>query len=282
VYFVETDYGTCTSSSFSNRVTIDEADSDQSTFTIQSSLEIPYCASEGPTTLTSISGDAYQWFLNGEIIAEATEQMYTTNVEGLYTVDVDYGSCSSSASIEVINTDFTASIDVEDYIEIEADEELVVNLTTTAEDPEIFWYLNDESIENKELSYEVLESGNYKVTVNQTTGCISSKSFLFEVLKNGEEDKGELFPDVAQIPNIISPNNDGDNDTWIIPKDYVSGTNSKVIIFSPQGKIVFKSDNYENNWPIDDIDFKSVNPVYYYIITSGTNEIRKGSITVIR
>jgi gliding motility-associated-like protein len=280
VYFVETDYGTCTSSSFSNRVTISESESDLSTFEIESSLEIPYCASDGPTTLSAISGDFYQWFVDGEIIEGATDQMYTTNVEGVYTVDVDYGTCSATASIDLINTDFTASIDVDDYNEIDADETLVINVSTTANDPEITWYLDDTSIA-KGTSYEASESGIYKVEVLQTTGCVSTKTFLFEVTVNGEE-VGDLFPNVEQIPNIISPNNDGTNDTWIIPKDYVSGTNSKVIIFSSQGKIVFKSENYENNWPVNEIEFKSVNPIYYYIITTENNETRKGSITVIR
>jgi len=282
VYFVETDYGSCTSSSFSNRVTVDEAEFDESTFTIESSLEIPYCASDGPTTLSAISGDSYQWFLNGEAIEGATKQTYITNVEGTYTVDLDFGTCSASASIEVVNTDFTAKIDVEDYNEIDSGETLVVNVTTTATDPEINWYLDDESIAEG-FSYEALESGIYKVEISQTTGCISSKTILFEVKVDGDGDKvGDLFPDVELIPNIISPNNDGTNDTWIIPQDYVSGTNSRVVIFSSQGKIVFKSENYENNWPMNEIEFKSVNPIYYYIITTENNETRKGSITVIR
>ncbi|WP_158849012.1 gliding motility-associated C-terminal domain-containing protein [Algibacter sp. L1A34] len=281
IYFVETNYGTCTSNSYSNRVTIDEVELDASTFTINSSLEIPYCASDGPTILTAIKGDTYQWFLDDVEITGATEQMYTTNVEGTYLVNVSLGSCSSSATIDLVNTDFTASIDVPEYNDIEANETLEINVTTTATDPQFNWYLDKTSVATG-ISYEATESGNYTVEVLQTTGCVSTKTFSFEVNKKTGTDKIDPFPDVEQIPNIISPNNDGENDTWVIPKIYVSGTNAKVLIFSPQGKIVFKTDDYQNNWPINQIEFKSINPVYYYIITTENNEIHKGSITVIR
>ncbi|MEL0649805.1 gliding motility-associated C-terminal domain-containing protein [Algibacter sp. TI.3.09] len=278
VYFVETDYGTCTSNSFSNRVSVSEIVSSSATFDINSSVDIPYCATEGPTTLTSINGNAYQWYLNGTEIEGATSQMYTTNTEGIYSVSVDLGSCSSSASIEIINTNFTASIDVPEFNSIEAEENLVVTASTTAVDPEFKWYLNETLIASANSdSYEATQSGNYKVEVIQTSGCVSTKTFLFEV-----EKALDLFPDVALIPNIVSPNNDGENDTWVIPKDYVSGTNAEVVIFSTQGKVVFKSDDYQNNWPENQLSFTNISPVYYYIITTSTGEKQKGSITIIK
>src|SRR5690606_531766 len=55
-YYAETNYGTCTSNSFSNRVTISQASSGI-TSTINSSLGNPYCISLGATTLSTISGD---------------------------------------------------------------------------------------------------------------------------------------------------------------------------------------------------------------------------------
>lgn len=278
IYFVETNYGTCTSNSFSNRVTVGEIMSNNATFEINSSIDIPYCATDGPTTLSAINGNGYQWYLDGTEITGATSQMYTTNVEGTYSVNVDLGNCSTSASIDIINTNFTASIDVPEFNSIEPEETLLVTVTTTALDPEFKWYLNEALIVGAgNDNYEATQSGNYKVEVIQTSGCVSTKTFLFEV------DKAiDLFPDVALIPNIISPNNDGENDTWIIPTDYVSGTNTEVVIFNTQGKVVFKTDDYQNNWPQDQLNFTSVNPVYYYIITTSTSEKRKGSITVIK
>ena len=92
----------------------------------------------------------------------------------------------------------------------------------------------------------------------------------------------EPFPDVAKIPNLISPNNDGINDTWIIPQAYVSGTNTEVVIMNSRGEVVLRTNNYLNNWPENQIDFKNINPVYYYIITTQNNTTKKGSITVVK
>ena len=278
VYFAETNYGTCTSDSFSNRVTVGELETGVTTFDIKSSIEIPYCASEGPTTLTAINGSAYQWYINGTEIPGATNQMYSTNLEGTYSVNVDLGNCSTSASIVLENTDFTASINVDETNIIEPDETLEVIVETTAINPEFVWYLNDTPITGASTdTFEASQKGNYKVEVKQTSGCVSIITFEFEVDK-----MVDLFPDVENIPNVISPNGDGENDTWVIPISYVSGTTSEVIIMSSQGEIVFKTDDYQNNWPQEPLELNGINPVYYYIITTPNKEKKQGSITVIK
>lgn len=277
-YFVETNYGTCTSNSFSNRVTISEASSGSTTTSISSSLGNPYCSADGPTTLSAIAGSGYQWYKDGEKIEDATSQMYTTNEEGVYSVNIDLGDCVSSASINLQNTDFESSIDVPEDIVLESEDTLLVTVTTTAKNPEFKWFLNNLLIPGESANiYEVSEIGDYKVIIKQTNGCNATEEFLFKV-----EEPIELFPEVANIPNILTPNGDGDNDTWVIPKQYVSGTNAKVQIFTSQGKEVLNTNDYQNNWPETQIDFKAINPIYYYIITTPNNKTKSGSITVVR
>jgi len=53
-YFVETNYGTCTSDSFSNRVTISEVSSGNADAGISSSSGNPFCPSHGTTTSSSL------------------------------------------------------------------------------------------------------------------------------------------------------------------------------------------------------------------------------------
>lgn len=273
-YFVETNYGSCTSNSYSNRVTVSEASSGTSA-SVNSSLGNPYCSSLGATTLSTINGNSYQWYKDGKEISGATEQTYITNESGNYTVTVDLGNCSTNASIDLQNTDFTSSIDVPENNSLYAGETLIATVTTDATNPEFKWYLNDVIISSATSnSYEVTQIGNYKVVVSQTTGCISSQEFAFSV--------NEPFPDVANIPNLISPNGDGVNDTWVIPQAYVSGSNSEVIIMNSQGDVVLKTNDYQNNWPEVELDFKEINPVYYYVITTPNNKTIKGSITVVK
>ena len=77
-------------------------------------------------------------------------------------------------------------------------------------------------------------------------------------------------------------NGDNINDTWVIPQQYVAGTNTEVIIMNSYGKTILATSNYQNNWPQNEINFKQVNPVYYYIITTQNKKSRKGSITLVK
>lgn len=272
-YFAETNYGTCTSNSFSNRVTVNEVGAGGISISIDSSLGNPYCSSDGPTTLSTANGNSYQWFKDGIEIENATDQTYITNEAGIYSVNIDLGTCISNATINLDNGENLSSINVDESNTIGEGETLDVIVTTSATNPIFEWYINDTLIPGEtEDNYEVTGPGNYKVVVNQLGGC--SSELVFTVI--------ELFPSVAEIPNLVSPNGDGNNDSWIIPQEYVSGTNTDITIISSQGEIVFKTNNYLNNWPIEGIDFKNVNPVYYYIIETEDQDILKGSITVIK
>jgi gliding motility-associated-like protein len=277
-YFVETNYGTCTSNSFSNRVTISEATSGEADATIASSLGNPFCPEQGLTTLSTIGGNSYQWYKDGTLIPEATNQSYQTDESGTYSVQVDLGDCSASGSINLVSEVFESSINVSDVNQVPSGESLFVEVTTTAIAPEFQWYLNDSLIPSaNESSFEATEFGDYKVVITETVGCEVSKEILFVV-----QEELDLFPEVDKIPNLISPNGDTINDTWILPSKYVSGTNTEVIIMTNRGQVVLKTNDYQNNWPENDLNLSSINQVYYYVITTADNETKKGSITVVK
>ncbi|MCA0132729.1 T9SS type B sorting domain-containing protein [Winogradskyella alexanderae] len=277
-YFVETNYGSCTSNSFSNRVTITEATSGEADATIASSLGNPFCPEQGNTTLSTIGGISYQWFKNGEIIPEATNQQYQTNESGTFSVQVDLGDCSASGSIELVSELFNSTINVDEVNSIEEGETLIVNVSTDAISPVFEWYFNNQLIPNETTdTIEASDFGDYKVTITETSGCNSSKTYEFTV-----EEALDPFPDVDNIPNVISPNGDGINDTWVLPLQYVSGTNTTVMIMSNRGDVVFQTDDYQNNWPQTNLNTNSINQVFYYIITTENNITKKGTITVVK
>ncbi|MCL8007571.1 gliding motility-associated C-terminal domain-containing protein [Gelidibacter japonicus] len=277
-YFVKTNYGTCTSSSFSNRVKISEATSGQADAAIVSSLGNPFCPAEGMTTLSTLGGVSYQWFKDGTPITGATNQMYQTNESGTFSVKVDLGSCTASGSIDLESTGFESTIDVDEVNIIESGESLLATVSTNANNPKFEWYLNDVIISGAQDNfYEATSFGDYKVIVAQTLGCKVSEEFKFSV-----SEAMDPFPDVEHIPNLISPNGDGINDTWVIPTKYVSGTNTEVIIMTNQGKVVLQTKEYLNNWPETSLNLNSINQVFYYIITTQDQKTKKGSITVVK
>jgi len=279
VYFVETNYGTCTSNSFSNRVTVLEATSEDDVFaTITSSLGNPFCAANGPTTLKTIQGNSYQWYKEGTPIAGATNQTYETIVSGSYSVEVDFGGCEATGNIELETGDFISSIDVPNVSMLEVGDVLVVTVTTNAMNPEFQWFLNGEQIPNATQStLNVTNVGLYSVIITQEEGCSTSNELHFQI-----EEFVDPFPNVESIPNLISPNGDGINDTWVIPTTYVSGSDTEVIIYSSQGQIVLSTKDYLNNWPEEPLSPSSVNQLFYYMIIPQNQEPKKGSITIVK
>ena len=277
-YFAETNYGTCTSNSFSNRVEISEATSGVADATIASSLGNPYCPSQGLTTLSTIGGNSYQWFKDEVLIEDATNQMYQTNESGIFSVQVDLGDCQASGSIELQSELFEVSINVLDINTIEDGESINIELETTANNPSFEWYIDEQLLtEVSGNTFEATEFGTYKIVITETIGCQGSRELVFQI-----NEALEPFPDVENIPNLISPNGDGINDTWVIPNNYVSGTNTNVTILTPQGKVVLQTTNYLNNWPETDLNLTSINQVFYYIISTENGDTKKGSITVIK
>ena len=278
-YFVETNYGTCTSNSFSNRVVVSEATSNEEVYaTIESSSGNPFCAADGPTILSTTEGNGYQWYKEGAPISGATNQTFETLESGAYSVIVNFGSCEATGNIELETGAFTSSIDVPEINMIEAGDSLSVMVTTSAINPEFQWLINSEVIPNAtENTFNVTDFGSYSVIITQTNNCNTSTVLVFLV-----EEYINPFPEVENIPNLISPNGDGINDTWIIPAVYVSGSNTEVVIYSSQGKTVLSTKDYLNNWPEDDLNLNSVNQVFYYMIIPQDLEPKKGSITIVK
>jgi gliding motility-associated-like protein len=218
--------------------------------------------------------NSYQWFKDGDIIDDATSQMYETSESGTYSVQVDLGDCMADGEIVLESELFEGSINIPEINTIDEGETVSVIVTNDANAPEFEWFFNDTLITDAtEDNYEASEIGSYKVIVTETSGCIGALEFEF-VLK-------EAFPEVEKIPNIISPNGDGINDTWVIPQSYVSGTNTEVKIMTNRGRIVLQTNNYLNNWPENDLNLTSVNQIFYYVITTN-NDTKKGSITVLK
>ncbi|WP_281322981.1 gliding motility-associated C-terminal domain-containing protein [Flavobacterium aestivum] len=280
VYYAELDYGSCSDVNFSSqRVTVTGVTG--SVASISSSSGNPFCASSGNSTLTATSGNTYVWKKNNVIIAGATAQTYDTNLPGNYTCDVDFGGCKSTGSIDLkvfeINSTISG-VDVDKVNRIAEGEKLSVTTTTNAVSPSYQWLLNDVIIPGEtKSSLDVTAQGKYKGIITQTSGCQIKNEFLFEV-------SYQTNYNVSQISNIVTPNNDGINDTWIIPDQYISGTNTQVMILNSSGKIVFQTDNYDNynGWPQTPIEFSNFNPVYYYIITPSGQSAKKGSITLVK
>jgi len=88
-----------------------------------------------------------------------------------------------------------------------------------------------------------------------------------------------------KIPDAISPNGDGINDTWIIPGLFDREQRNLTII-NRWGDVVYESDSYNNDW--DGTSSTNGKPLpegtYYYLIklNVAAGGLFKGTITIVR
>ena len=120
--------------------------------------------------------------------------------------------------------------------------------------------------------------GNYTVTliVTDANGCIDSVSVIIEI------DSTYHGPPTIVIPNVISPNGDGENDMLVFKNlEFYDGNILKV--FNRWGRNVYEQIDYSNNWNGGEAN----EGTYFYVLEvqlpdKDELEIYKGSITIIR
>lgn len=136
--------------------------------------------------------------------------------------------------------------------------------------------LNNPSIPNPEAT--PLETTTYVLTGTDVNGCTDKDSLVLTVITDFN----------LTVSNMMTPNDDGFNDRFVV-MNIENYPNTKVTIVNRDGMVVYKSDNYDNNWggKIQYGTDKYGQPVpdgtyYYFIQMEGTDKIYKGAITVLK
>jgi membrane carboxypeptidase/penicillin-binding protein PbpC len=235
------------------------------------STEGVLCESGGSVILSSnVTNSNYvlTWFSIENNTEIGTGNSVTVTEPGNYFMSVDFEGCSYSSNtitVDVITTD-GITLNIADAITViqggstEVIASGVDNYT---------WFLNNEIIATGNSNF-VSEAGTYKI-IGTIGDCEFSKTFTVTVVENTS----------IVVPNVITINNDGINDFWSIPNEYVNKEDVEVIIYSPKGKVVFRARNYQNNWPNSSLEYAKTEPVFYYTISENDEIIKRGSITVI-
>lgn len=110
---------------------------------------------------------------------------------------------------------------------------------------------------------DVNAGGTFVVTIGAGICSITDSIIVFECL---------------QPPNTITPNGDGQNDTWII--DVISShPNHTVQIFNRNGNVVFESSDYQNDW---DGDGLPATTYYYYVDLGDGSDPVTGHLNILR
>lgn len=111
-------------------------------------------------------------------------------------------------------------------------------------------------------------SGIYQVTLTVTSndGCVRVYSVFVHV--------GLIEP---VIPNVFTPNADGENDTFFI-EGIQFARNAQLKIFNRWGQIVFESTRYRNNWRATGVS----DGTYFYVLELEGDQNYSGHLSILR
>ncbi len=232
-------------------------------------------------TENQISFFNFEWYKDGQAtgITTTTLDIETSQENSNYTLMANLitGEFTDIVSNELTLTTIPSNIEiVASSLTIPNNESVTLTVPVNANYTyEWFRVVND----TNELiagasgnTIEVTEEGVYFVRISSSI-C----SFDTPTINIGN------VPGISEIiPNIVTPNSDGINDSWLLPSSLFNQQDVEITIYNSRGQIDFTSANYQNNWPEENSKSSGQEPFYYYIITKNNSVVRKGSITVMR
>ncbi len=250
------------------------------------------CNGEGDGTITIVNpmggnGDYSYSFSGG---AFGTESSFTGLQDGEYIIVMEdsSGSGCQSTQIATINEPGLLVLDLGPPVQTNLGNEVSFSIEDQLGDfviDNIEWTVGGEVIcSNPTCTSIIIEANeNTNITVEATYngGCIADD--LTQILVTQVVD--------VVIPNVFSPNNDGNNDVFYVNSDDVEAVIS-MRVYDRWGELVFAS---EENHPASDPSYgwdgsfkgEPVNPgVFVYVVEvlfiNGTTEQIGGDVTIVR
>lgn len=240
----------------------------------------PSCSNQstGSITITASGGIGnYTYTINGRP-AQSTNS-FTNLASGTYTITVQDAFCGITTQSVTVGTLVSPNVNagpdkimVDGYPVYLEGSSSTTNLTTVAWTPS--------STLVGATSFKPLAKPNttttYTLSVTASNGCTSTDNAIVTVL-----------PYCIKPLDAFTPNKDGINDLWLVTA--FGGTcvgRVYVNVFNRYGNVVYKNDNYQNNWdgtyngkPVPD-------GTYYYVIDyrliNGESIVMRGDLTIIR
>jgi len=214
------------------------------------------------TSNTASTGTTFQWYKNGNIITGATGTTFlvrTADILGsIYTFEESNEACTSAAinnaTVTVLETPIVSAgsdvtVQKNSIVTLQGSVSGSTNYSWTPSSS-----LNNPNILNPEAT--IINTITYTLRAQDATGnCLAQSSVTIRM------------EDGVKIPNVITPNGDGVNDTWSIEhiEDF---PNSLVVIYNRWGNIVWKASNNGLQW--DGTNYRNgellPDGTYFYVI----------------
>lgn len=225
------------------------------------------CGGDPALLSTTEQYDSYLWS-NGS----TESSIYAPT--GNYTVTVTEAGCSgTSANYPVVVGSSPTALFYTDPLSPQGQgtEVFFTDASTPSGAPLTDWYwsfgIGGEQSTDPSPSYTFQQPGTYPVTlvVTASDGCTDTLTMNYVIL-----------PEDIIIPNVFTPNNDGQNDLFEIENIEFYG--NELAIFNRWGMKVFETRNYHNTWRANGIP----DGTYYYTLVLADGKEYTGHLTILR
>ncbi len=237
----------------------------------------PFCSGDDPVVLLAVDGGG-NW--SGTGIVNSSSGVFDPGVAGPGSHSVTYtipGNCGDTDSKEFIVFESPLVTIVPTPISCDGaeDGQLYVSISGGLEPYDIFW-----NIGSSELTLTDLPAGNYSVVVVDDNGCNVTRGINLD-------DPGipcDAYTPHAVVPNVFSPNGDGQNDILFVRGEGIMSL--EFVVYTRWGEKVFETTDINTGWdgtyqgvPLDPAVF-----VYYLKATLVNYEeiIQSGDVTLIK
>jgi gliding motility-associated-like protein len=248
--------------------------------------ESPQISNSGPTceggtirleVIPALPGAAYSWTgPNGFALTDSSPVLTRENISlsdtGDYILTVSVDGCTSEADTTTVNANGNPVANAGDDIVTRAN--ALVRLQGSGGlsynwSPAELVVLPD--VPNPVFFTETPGTYNVVLTVTDEFGCTDNDTVQVIIMGSNTG--------VIDIPDLITPNGDGFNDTWNL--GILKGRIKEVSIYARGGSLVMQTTNY-NDW---DGTYKGKplpDGAYWYVIKLADETVYKGSLTIKR
>lgn len=233
-----------------------------------------YGGSNGDATIIVSSGNepfTYQWS-NG-----ATTASIDQLTAGNYTVEItDAFGCGTDMNLVITQPDsLSIAVDVSAYAlgynvsYNGGNDGFITSVVSGGTAPySYFW-----STEDTTAAITQLTAGEYVLLVNDQNGCVAELAIIL------------TEPDLLEMPQGFSPNDDGDNDFFVVHgiKSYPDNT---ITVFNRWGNIVYEQDAYADEWYGENNAGEPLPDGTYFVVlkanVGGTEKVLQGYVDLRR
>lgn len=235
----------------------------------------------GGTAQLNATGPAtnYSWTpAAGLNNANISNPVATVTASATYKVTAELNGCVTTDSVS-ISISSGPSVDAGPDKTIVAGETVMLNGTSSVAPQTVLWQPAATLTGANTLTpmANPLTTTTYTMFVTDANGCSSSDSVKVNVIEV-----------CIKIMDAFTPNGDGLNERWMVTgaSGVTCAQRIEAAVYNRYGGLVYRNDNYQNNW---DGTFKG-SPVpdgtYYYVLVfrlnSGRVVQKKGNVTILR